>query len=205
MLQRMEELADRPMRPRLLLQSCCAPCSSHVLGELTRVFDVTLLYYNPNIYPPQEYRRRCDEQQRLLGEMPEAAGVSFIEGSYDPAEFYAAVSGLEELPEGSLRCRACYELRLRRTARLAKEMGFEFFTTTLSVSPHKNSEWINELGQALSAECGAEFLTSDFKKAEGYKHSLELSRQYGLYRQDYCGCVFSMRERDERAAAKAAD
>ncbi len=182
--------------PTLLLHSCCAPCSSYVLEYLSRFFEITVFYYNPNIYPPKEYEKRVEEQRRLIGQLRPGYPIHFREGRYLPEEFYSTVKGLEQIPEGGERCFACYELRMRAAAALAKELGTDYFTTTLSISPLKNAEKINEIGQRLEAEYGVKHLPSDFKKKNGYKRSVELSAEYGLYRQDYCGCVFSQRERE---------
>ena len=182
--------------PSLFLHSCCAPCSSYVLEYLSCFFRITVFYYNPNIYPPREYEKRVQEQQRLIGEMPLKHPVHFQKGDYVPEEFYHAVKGLEQIPEGGERCFACYELRMREAARRAAEQGFDYFTTTLSISPLKNAQKINEIGQRLEKEYGVKHLPSDFKKKNGYKRSVELSAEYGLYRQNYCGCVFSKRERE---------
>jgi predicted adenine nucleotide alpha hydrolase (AANH) superfamily ATPase len=182
--------------PKLLLHSCCAPCSSYVLEYLSQYFDITVFYYNPNIYPPEEYAHRVDELQRLIREMPMTHPVRFVERGYDPQEFYDAVRGLESVPEGGERCFACYRLRLERTAQLAAELGADYFTTTLSISPYKNSAKLNEIAEELGSVYSLAALPSDFKKRNGYKRSIELSHEYGLYRQDYCGCVFSKRERE---------
>lgn len=188
--------------PTLLLHSCCAPCSSYVLEYLASYFAITVFYYNPNIYPPQEYRRRVEEQQRLIAELPVSHPVQFVEGRYRPEDFFEAVRGLEQIPEGGERCFACYELRLKEAAALAREGGFDYFTTTLSISPLKNARKLNEIGERLAAEYGVKHLPADFKKREGYKRSVELSGIYGLYRQDYCGCVFSQRERERQKEEK---
>ena len=180
--------------PRLLLHSCCAPCSSAVLERLAEDFRITVLYYNPNIAPQTEYENRIKEQERFVAQLPTRYPISFLAGDYDTKRFYDAVKGMENLPEGGERCFVCYELRLRETARVAKEYGFDFFTTTLSISPLKKADKLNEIGGRLVEEYGVSYLFSDFKKKEGYKRSIELSAQYGLYRQDYCGCVYSMRE-----------
>lgn len=189
--------------PTLLLHSCCAPCSSYVLEYLSSYFKITVLYYNPNIYPESEYSKRIIEQQTLIGEMNTKYPVQFIAGSYDKEKFYEMAKGLEEVKEGGVRCFKCYELRLRETAEIAKEGGYDYFTTTLSISPLKNAAKLNEIGLKLAEEYGVSYLTSDFKKKNGYKRSVELSAQYGLYRQDYCGCEFSMRQRLEEQRAKA--
>lgn len=180
--------------PTLLLHSCCAPCSSYTLEYLSEYFKITVFYYNPNIYPAEEYEKRVQEQKRFIGELPVRHPVSFIEGTYDTERFYAMARGLEAAPEGGERCFKCYELRLREAAALAKEMGFDYFTTTLTISPMKNAGKLNEIGEALAQEYGVAHLPSDFKKRNGYKRSIELSTQYGLYRQNYCGCVFSQRD-----------
>ncbi len=180
--------------PRLLLHSCCAPCSSYVLKYLAEYFSITVLYYNPNISPGEEYTKRVEEQRRLIEEMPVKNSITLIACDYEPQEFYDAVRGLEKEPEGGARCFVCYELRMREAAMYAAEYGFDYFTTTLSISPFKNAEKINEIGEKLSAEYGVKHLPSDFKKREGYKKSVELSAQYNLYRQNYCGCIFSKGE-----------
>lgn len=183
--------------PRLLLHSCCAPCSSYVLEYLSQYFEITVFYYNPNIYPESEYTKRVVEQQKLISEMHFKHPVTFIAGNYDSERFYDMARGLEKVKEGGERCFKCYELRLREAARIAKDGEYDFFTTTLSISPLKNAQKLNEIGMKLAEEYGVTYLLSDFKKKNGYKRSVELSEQYGLYRQDYCGCVFSMRERRE--------
>ena len=180
--------------PRLLLHSCCAPCSSYVLKYLAEYFSITVLYYNPNISPGEEYTKRVEEQRRLIEEMPVKNSITLIACDYEPQEFYDAVRGLEKEPEGGARCFVCYELRMREAAMYAAEYGFDYFTTTLSISPLKNAEKINEIGEKLSAEYGVKHLPSDFKKREGYKQSVELSAQYNLYRRNYCGCIFSKGE-----------
>lgn len=177
--------------PKLLLHSCCGPCSTYCIQVLSEYFDVTVFYYNPNIYPPEEYRLRADEQNRFISEFPTKNPVKFVEGAYDTDRFYAMAKGLEKVEEGGERCFKCYELRLRESAEFAKNNGFDFFTTTLSISPLKNAEKLNEIGQRLSKEYEVSYLFSDFKKKEGYKISTQLSAEYGMYRQNYCGCVFS--------------
>ena len=186
-------LDEAGQRPRLLLHACCAPCSSATLERLAAHFDLTILYYNPNIYPPEEYRRRETELERFVRD----AGYRFpvVELPYDPQAFYAAVQGLEQEPEKGARCTVCYRLRLEQTARYAAQNGFEWFCTTLSISPLKDPVRINALGQELGAQYGVRFLPSEFRKKDGYKRSLQLSAEYGLYRQDYCGCVFSKQAR----------
>ncbi|MGF7143716.1 hypothetical protein HNQ56_002143 [Anaerotaenia torta] len=188
-----ERFGKENRRPKLLIHSCCAPCSSYVLEYLSHYFEITVFYYNPNIYPPEEYSRREEEQKNLIGTMPLAGKVHFRAGTYEPQRYYEAVRGKEGEPEGGDRCFECYELRFREAARMAKEEGFEYFVSTLSISPHKNADKLNEIGNRLAAEYGLRYLPSDFKKRNGYKRSIELSREYSLYRQDYCGCVYSMR------------
>ncbi len=177
--------------PALLLHACCAPCSSYVLEYLSRYFSITLFYYNPNISPAEEYAHRAEEARRLVREMPLVHPVTVEEGRYEPQAFYELARGLEDAPEGGERCFACYRLRLRETARLAAARGFDWFCTTLAISPLKNAEKLNELGEEAAAEFGVRWLPSDFKKREGFKRSIVLSQEYGLYRQNYCGCVFS--------------
>lgn len=193
--QLIERLARDGQAPTLLLHSCCAPCSSYVLEYLSAYFRITVFYYNPNIYPESEYRTRAAEQQRFLRAFPAGYPVDFIEGAYLPQEFYDCARGMERLPEGGERCFACYRLRLSMTARLAKEKGCDYFATTLSISPLKNAEKLNEIGEQLAELYQVRWLPNDFKKKNGYKRSTELSREYGMYRQDYCGCVYSLRER----------
>ena len=190
------EISRRGERPSLLLHACCGPCSSSVLERLCTAFRVTVLFYNPNIHPRAEHDRRLAELRRFLGEFPAADGVRLIEAEYSPEDFFAATRvreepGLAEEPEKGERCRRCYELRMRRAAEFAAAEGFGWFTTTLSVSPHKDAAKINEIGEALSG--AAKFLPSDFKKRGGFLRSTELSAEYGLWRQDYCGCAYSMR------------
>ena len=191
-------LDEKKPAPRLFLHSCCAPCSSYVLEYLSQYFSITDFYYNPNISPESEYRKRTDELVRLIGSMPLSHPVSFEEGPYEPQVFYEAVRGLEDVPEGGERCFIRYELRMREAARRAAEGGYDYFTTTLSISPLKNAAKINEIGERLAAEYGVAHLPSDFKKKNGYRRSVELSRLYDLYRQDFCGCVFSKRERERK-------
>lgn len=179
--------------PTLLLHSCCAPCSSACLELLSSHFAVTVLYYNPNIYPQSEFAHRVSEQKRLIEQLPCKNKIGFLESEFNPDEFYSAVKGLENEKEGGGRCFVCYRLRLEKTARLAKENGFDYFTTTLTISPLKSAAKINEIGFELAKKHCVDFLPSDFKKKNGFKRSIELSKQYNLYRQNYCGCVFSLR------------
>lgn len=179
--------------PTLLLHSCCAPCSSYCLEYLSNYFRITILYYNPNIYPEAEYDLRVKEQERLINDLNRTVKnkISFLNGNYEPERFFAIAKGLEQLEEGGERCTRCYELRLREAAIVAKRMEFDYFTTTLSISPLKDAKKLNEIGNKLEEEYGVSYLYSDFKKKNGYKRSVELSKEYNLYRQDYCGCVFS--------------
>lgn len=181
--------------PRLLLHSCCAPCSSYVLEYLSRYFAITVFYYNPNISPREEYEKRVEEQRRLIERLPVEHPITFLAGEYEPDRFYEMAKGLEKEPEGGRRCFGCYRLRLTEAAKLAKEGGYDYFTTTLTISPLKNAGKLNEIGEELAGIYEVEHLPSDFKKKNGYKRSVELSGEYGLYRQDYCGCVFSKAER----------
>lgn len=182
----------------LLLHSCCGPCSTSVLELLSDYFKVTLLYYNPNIYPSEEYYKRLEEQKKVLEKVNGRFEIKFLEGRYDPAEYFDAVKGVEQLPEGSQRCFNCYELRLKEAAQFAKDLNMDYFATTLSVSPYKNAQIINELGEKIANEYGVKHLPNDFKKKDGYKKSVELSKDWNIYRQDYCGCPFSKREAEER-------
>ena len=175
-------------RPRLLLQSCCGPCSSYVLEYLTKYFDVTLLYYDPNIRPEAEYEKRMAALKKLLAAMPMDHPPALIEPGWRGGEFEAAARGLEQEPEGGARCAVCFRLRLEETARQAAAGGYDWFGTTLTVSPHKNAPLLNAIGEALASEYGVKWLPSDFKKRNGYLRSIQLSKQYGLYRQEYCGC-----------------
>ena len=183
--------------PRLFLHSCCAPCSSYVLEYLSDYFEITDFFYNPNIEPEEEYRHRESELIRLISEMDLRHPVHFQAGRYDPSEYYESVKGLEHIHEGGERCFACYRLRMEEAAKHAAEGGYDYFTTTLSISPLKNASKINEIGQELEAVYGVKHLPSDFKKKGGYQRSIQLSKEHGLYRQDFCGCVFSKHEREK--------
>lgn len=195
-----EDFVKKNEVPKLLLHSCCAPCSSYCLEYLSQYFEITVLYYNPNIYPEEEYAKRAEEQERLISEMNFKYPVRLIKGRYEPEKFFEMAKGLEDVREGGERCFKCYELRLREAAALAKEGGYDYFTTTLTISPLKNAQKLNEIGIQLSEEYSVKHLPSDFKKKNGYKRSAELSAEYGLYRQNYCGCVFSKREAAQREA-----
>ena len=206
--------------PRLLLHACCAPCSSYCLEYLRDYFDLTVFYYNPNITENVEYRKRVAEEKRLIamlneqtddvgngqgsqsGKMHKRFKIKIIEGDYEPDRFYEISKGLEQCPEGGERCFRCYELRLRESARVAKDLQFDYFTSTLTISPLKNAAKLNEIGERLGAEYGVAYLPSDFKKRNGYKRSIELSEEYHLYRQDYCGCVYSRMEREQQRTYK---
>ncbi len=190
----LDRIKDGRGTPTLLLHSCCAPCSSYVLEYLSEYFYITVFYYNPNIYPAEEYAHRAREQEEFVRRFPARHPVRFAEGDYDTGRFYEMSRGLEDAPEGGERCRRCYEMRLRAAGEMAKAGGFDYFTTTLSISPHKDALVLNRIGARLSDELGVAYLYSDFKKKNGYLRSIELSREYGMYRQDYCGCVFSYRE-----------
>lgn len=191
--------------PRVLLHSCCGPCSSSVLEYLTQYFDVTLLWYNPNIYPKEEFDRRFQTQVELIEKMGLADKVSILAESWKSEDYYRQVKGLEEEPEGGKRCTECFRLRLLETARLAKHYGYDYFCTTLTLSRHKDSVRINTLGEEIARAAGVSWLPSDFKKRDGEKRSLELCEKYGLYRQLYCGCEFSLHKREETAAEMDTD
>lgn len=186
-----KSLQKEGRKPTLLLHACCAPCSSYVLEYLHTYFRIILYYYNPNITPEEEYVKRIHELQRFVKEAGYEGEVSFVEGKYDPERFFEMARGMEDLPERGQRCYHCYELRMREAVKEALNHHADYFTTTLSISPHKNAPWINEIGERLAMEYGVLHLPSDFKKKSGYLRSITLSEEYGLYRQDYCGCVFS--------------
>lgn len=198
----LSDIVGSGAKPRLLLHACCAPCSSYVLEYLNRYFDISVLFYNPNITEHEEYEKRAKELRRLIAELPHEGDIKFIDGGYSPEEFENIAKGLEDAPEGGARCMKCYRLRLEAAAKRAAEGGFDFFTTTLSISPHKNAQALNSIGSALADEYGVSWLFSDFKKKNGYKRSCELSAVYGLYRQDYCGCEYSRREAERRNAER---
>lgn len=179
------------LTPSLLLHSCCAPCSSYVLEYLSQYFSITVLYYNPNISPKEEYICRLNEEKRLIKEMSFKNPVKILDCDYNVDEFFAVAKGVEKEPEGGKRCEKCFDLRLDFTAKTAKENGFDYFATTLTISPLKNANLINEIGEKLAEKYSVKYLCSDFKKKEGYKRSITLSKEYNLYRQNYCGCIFS--------------
>lgn len=197
-------LSEKDM-PTVLLHCCCAPCSSTVLERIADKAKVTVFFFNPNISHADEYEKRLTELKRLISEMKPENPIELLETEYDPQEFFNAVKGLENIPEGGERCRKCFELRLGRTAKEAAAHEFDLFATTLTISPLKNAEVLNEVGEEKAKEFGAKWLPSDFKKKDGYKRSVELSAKYGLYRQDYCGCVFSKKEAVERKKRTAAE
>ena len=183
--------------PSVLLHSCCAPCSSYCIEYLSQYFHVTVFYYNPNIYPDSEYYHRVKEQQEFINRFPAKYPVGFIEGDFDTQVFYKAAKGLEQEPERGARCTECFKLRLGRTAEVASEKRFDYFTSTLTISPMKDAALLNQIGSEMGEVHGVKWLPSDFKKKNGYLRSCELSREYGIYRQDYCGCVFSYNERQK--------
>lgn len=203
----LEQIIEQNQRdnkvPTLLLHSCCAPCSSYCMEYLSQFFKITVYYYNPNISEQEEYAKRVREQIRLIESMPVKYPVEFLKGLYEPGKFFDMTKGLENCPEGGERCFRCYELRLGSTAAKCRELGFDYFATTLSISPLKNAQKLNEIGERLAGELGVSYLVSDFKKREGYKRSMELSGKYGLYRQNFCGCAFSKAEMLKRKQQRA--
>ena len=178
----------------LLLHACCAPCSSAVLERIGNYFDITIFYYNPNITNEEEYKKRIEEMKKFIRVFNTKYPIKLEEGNYDPMEFFDITKGLEKEPERGKRCYKCYKLRLEETARFADKLGFDYFCTTLTLSPHKNSNWINEIGEELNNNYNSTYLYSDFKKKNGYKRSIELSKEYDLYRQNYCGCIYSKKD-----------
>lgn len=188
--------------PRILLHSCCAPCSTHVIDTLSPYFDITVLYYNPNIEPYEEYEKRKQEEVRFISEYQAKNKLDILDVQHENELFREMARGLEDVPEGGARCIKCYYLRMEKTAKLAREHGYDYFATTLTVSPLKNSQKLNDIGRILSEQYGIQYLYSDFKKKEGYKHSIEMAREYDLYRQDYCGCVFSKEQREKEKREK---
>ncbi len=191
----MDEFIERNVKngnvPTLLIHACCAPCSSYVLEYLSKYFHIIILYYNPNITERAEYEYRLSEEERLINELNVKYPIRLIKGDYNPDIYFSAVKGLEGEPEGGERCSVCFELRLREAAKYCRDLGANCFTTTLTISPLKNAAKINSIGERIAGEYGVKYLPSDFKKKNGYKRSIELSRKYGLYRQNYCGCIFS--------------
>ena len=197
MMNIIKENQEKKIIPTLLLHTCCAPCSSAVLLRLSDFFRITVLYYNPNIEPKDEYEKRKSEQQRFLREYKTKYPISFLDCDYDHEAFEKVSKGLEKEKEGGQRCFACYRMRLEKTAQIAAEKEFDYFGTSLTVSPYKNSAKINEIGAELALKYPVKFLYSDFKKHDGYKKSIEMSKEYHLYRQDYCGCHFSLEGREK--------
>lgn len=201
LLSKLDEIKKNGVKPKLLLHVCCAPCSSACLDVLKDYFDITLFFYNPNIHPKEEYFKRDEELKQFAKQINlenadkiktgEVCEIKIIDSTYDPEEFFSVVKGLEKEKEGGARCKKCFELRLSKTAEKCKTYGFDYFTTTLTLSPYKNSALLNEIGKEMQARYGVPYLFSDFKKNEGYKKSIEYSKKYNLYRQNYCGCVFS--------------
>ena len=183
----------------MLLHVCCAPCSSHVLEILAQEYEITVYFYNPNITESSEYEKRYSELKRFVAEAPFAEGVVPVDGGFDAESFFDMSRGMEELPERGARCYECYKMRLDESARYAKENGFDAFTTSLSISPHKNATWINEIGAMLQEKYNIDYMYSDFKKKNGYARSIQLSKEYNLYRQNYCGCVFSKKEKNNNS------
>lgn len=193
-----QEITEANKVPKLLLHSCCAPCSSYCLEYLSDYFEITVFYYNPNIYPDEEYFHRAREQQAFIERFPAKHPISFVEGDFDKERFFQSVKGLENEPERGARCNVCFELRLGEAASMARQMNMDYFTTTLSISPMKDAALLNDIGSKMEEKYGVKYLHSDFKKKNGYKRSCELSQEYGMYRQDYCGCVFSYKESKAR-------
>jgi len=198
--EELDLIKERGIKPNLLIHACCGPCSSYVIEYLSKFFDITMYYYNPNIYPANEFVRRYDELKKFIKEFNKKNDkeIKLLIKDNGTKEFYKASKGLEHLGEKSKRCYNCYKLRMTEAAKYAKENSFDYFTTTLSISPYKNANWINEIGKKLEDKIGIKYLYSDFKKKNGYKRSLELSKEYNLYRQEYCGCVYSKQEREHK-------
>lgn len=194
-LEMENQIKNISTKNKLLLHACCAPCSSAVLERISKYFDITILYYNPNITEPEEYEKRLNEIENFVKKL-NLKNIKVLRGRYNPKEFFDISVGLEKEKERGKRCYKCYELRLKETAKAAEELNFDYFTTTLSISPYKNSKWLNEIGENLNKEFKPTYLYADFKKKNGYKRSIELSQEYGLYRQDYCGCIYSKKERE---------
>lgn len=194
--EKLVEITSEQETPNLLLHACCAPCSSYVLEYLAKYFRITVFFYNPNISPQEEFDKRVLELERFIKEFPVEHPVQLEVGEYHPEVFLNMAKGLEQEPEGGSRCYRCYEQRLEETAKKCREEGYDYFTTTLSISPYKNAQWLNEIGERMADRYGIAYLVSDFKKKNGYRRSIELSQEYQLYRQDYCGCTYSKAERE---------
>lgn len=190
----LNEIASLNKRKKILLHSCCAPCSSHVITFLSNYFDITILYYNPNISPIEEYNKRKEEQIKLINEIEANGKIDIIDCDYDYDIYKEKIKGYETCPERGARCTICFNLRLEKTAKIAKENNYDYFCTTLTVSPYKNAPLINQIGEELGQKYNIKWLYSDFKKDNGYKKSIELSKKYNLFRQDYCGCIYSKRK-----------
>lgn len=197
-----EKLQKEGRTPHLLLHACCAPCSSHCLEYLSKYFRITVFYYNPNISPKEEYTLRIEEIKRFVQEFKSENEITLIEGKYEPERFFQVVKGLEQEPEGGKRCEQCFKLRLSEAAKLAKELNADYYTTTLSISPLKNAELLNKIGKEEGDAIGVTHLPSDFKKKGGYARSIELSKEYNLYRQNFCGCVYSLQKAKAREAKR---
>ena len=198
--QLISEIETEGKVPTLFLHSCCAPCSSYCIEYLSQFFAITVFYYNPNIYPDEEYYHRVKEQQRFIEQFPTKHPVSFIEGDFEKDRFYSEVArGLEDEPERGARCAKCFALRLGETAKRAEALDFDYFATTLTISPQKDVELINEIGEQIGREEGIAYLPTEFRKRNGYLRSTQISKEYDMYRQDYCGCVYSKREREAQS------
>ena len=197
-----EQIKNMKEGSTLLMHACCAPCSSACLERLGNYFDISILYYNPNITDKDEYLKRVEEIKKFISGFKTKYPIKLIEGRYDPKEFFEIAKGLENEPERGKRCFKCYKLRLEETAKVASEKEFDYFCTTLTLSPYKNATWLNEIGEELNNNYNSTYLYSDFKKKNGYKRSIELSKEFDLYRQDYCGCVYSLRDELERKKNK---
>ena len=197
-----EEIENLDYTPTLLLHVCCAPCSSSVLRILSKYFKISIVYYNPNITDEIEYKKRYDELKNFISTVKYENSVDIIDCKYNNLDFFNKIKGLENEPEGGKRCYECYKLRLEYTANLAQIKGYDYFTTSLSISPYKNADWLNEIGIDMEKKYSVKYLVADFKKKDGYKISIELSRKYNLYRQDYCGCIYSKIERNKRIKAR---
>ena len=204
-LMMQEQINNAKEGSKLLLHACCGPCSSTCLERLGNYFDISILYYNPNITDKSEYDKRVEEIKKFIGSFKTKYPIKLIEGRYDPKEFFEIAKGLEDEPERGKRCYKCYNLRLEETAKVADELGFDFFATTLTLSPYKKTDWLNEIGSNLDKKYNSTYLYSDFKKKNGYKRSIELSNEYDMYRQDYCGCVYSKRDYLERIKKNTSD
>ena len=194
----LEEISKLNYTPKILLHSCCAPCSSYVITFLSNYFDITILYYNPNIAPQEEYEKRKNEQIKLIKTLNTKNKLDFLDCDYENNIYNEVIKGYENIPEGGSRCHICFNLRLEKTAKLAKLNNYDYFCSTLTVSPHKNSKVINEIGEKISNKYNIKWLYSDFKKNEGFKQSIELSKKYDLYRQDYCGCIHSKKDKEKQ-------